>query len=111
MNTGMYPGMNTGMYPGMNTGAGGVPNQMYNSQMQMQQAAYQQQAVQNSMMYGYNNASSMYGMTNMGSSPYYGMGNTGMYGNNYGYGQYPSPLSITGQFQLPSVYLNAGLVP
>ena len=87
--------MGGGMYPGMGmNGMMNVQQQMFNSQLQMQQAAYQQIALQNSMMYGYNNAAGMYGngMGGMGASPYYGMGMgggayPGMYGG-YG-GGYP----------------------
>ena len=95
MGGGMYnPMMGGGMYGGGMGGGMGVQTQMYNAQLQMQQNAAQQVAIQNSMMNGYNNGSSMYGMGNMGQSPYYGMGGGNMYGGGmgmgtgYGYGNY-----------------------
>jgi hypothetical protein len=71
----------------------GVQQQMYNSQLQMQQMAAQNMVLQNSMYSG----GGMGMMGSMGMSPYYGMGSMGMGmggmgmgGMGYGYNPYAS---------------------
>lgn len=105
---GMYnPMMMNQMYGPMSNQMG-IQTQMYNAQLQMQQNAYQQMAIQNSMMYGYNNAGGMYGMNNMYQSPMYGMGMQQAYYNPmsmYGYGNYYSPMMYPQSTYNPMGYL------